>query len=333
MRETLTSHGSCPSIKAAAFRRSDGFLRSPVDPAIAPRETRPLCSSPITGPSSLIRGDPPQTSASVLSPRGFGRLCFSLGIQGLVPAVPRRRLCPTHALYTPAAARPVIRLPTGLSQETVLPLVSTAFDPLTTRHRRVHLRSSFGHIPAPVKARTFHPTFTTTALLPQQLGLVWDPLLKADPEGPSLIIHAAVRHWFLRHPSSPCVSAAQALSPRIPTAPCQSRVSAKFQIQGYRRYGSALLVQGDFARKNPHPAFPLDRRLPAGIFVAPQASKCGKGTVCAGCRLEAGGPAVRQSPAKSFCTGLPRKKRSVSRRMRAPFPRSGRWPAPRSEAQ
>ena len=216
VRETLTSHGSCPSIKAAAFRRSDGFLRSPVDPAIAPRETRPLCSSPITGPSSLIRGDPPQTSASVLSPRGFGRLCFSLGIQGLVPAVPRRRLCPTHALYTPAAARPVIRLPTGLSQETVLPLVSTAFDPLTTRHRRVHLRSSFGHIPAPVKARTFHPTFTTTALLPQQLGLVWDPLLKADPEGPSLIIHAAVRHWFLRHRSSPCVSAAQALSPWNP---------------------------------------------------------------------------------------------------------------------
>jgi hypothetical protein len=26
--------------------------------------------------------------------------------------------------------------------------------------------------------------------------VVWDPLLKADPEGPSLIFHAAVRHVF-----------------------------------------------------------------------------------------------------------------------------------------
>ena len=122
------------------------------------------------------------------------RLGFSLGIQGLVPAVPRRRLCPTHALYTPAAARPVTRLPTGLSQETQSPLVSTALDKLTMRHRRVCFRSPFEHPPAPVIAGTFHLTLTTTALLPQQLRLVWDLLLKADPEGPSLIISAAVRH-------------------------------------------------------------------------------------------------------------------------------------------
>jgi hypothetical protein len=44
------------------------------------RLTRPLCSSPITGPSSLLRVGPPQCSASVLSPRGFGRLGFSLPI-------------------------------------------------------------------------------------------------------------------------------------------------------------------------------------------------------------------------------------------------------------
>src|SRR5215469_656832 len=42
------------------------------------RLTRPLCSSPITGLSSLLRVGPPQCSALVLSPRGFGRLCFSL---------------------------------------------------------------------------------------------------------------------------------------------------------------------------------------------------------------------------------------------------------------
>src|SRR5215469_7245943 len=44
------------------------------------RLTRPLCSSPITGPSSLVRVGPPQCSASVLLPRGFGRLRFSLCI-------------------------------------------------------------------------------------------------------------------------------------------------------------------------------------------------------------------------------------------------------------
>jgi hypothetical protein len=72
--------------------------------------TRPLRSSPITEPSSLLRAGPPQTTASVLSPHGFLPLCFSLGIDGLVPAVPHKSLCRTHAPYTPAAAHPVIRL-------------------------------------------------------------------------------------------------------------------------------------------------------------------------------------------------------------------------------
>ena len=73
--------------------------------------TRPLRSSPITEPSSLLWADPTQLLASVLSPRGVRRLCFSLGIQELVPAVPRNSLCPAPAPYTPVAARPVIRLP------------------------------------------------------------------------------------------------------------------------------------------------------------------------------------------------------------------------------
>jgi hypothetical protein len=106
-------------------------------------------SSPITEPSSLLQAGPSQTNASVLSPRGFLPLCFSLGIDGLVPAVPHKSLCRTHAPYTPAAARPVIRLLAGLSQQTASPLVSTAPDTLTTRLRRVCLRSSFRHSPAP----------------------------------------------------------------------------------------------------------------------------------------------------------------------------------------
>src|SRR5271166_5847624 len=99
------------------------------------RLTRPLCSTPITGISSLIRVDPPQSPALVLSPCGFCRLCFSLGIRRLVPAVPRKSLHPTHAFSTPAAARPVIRHLASSSQERFSPLVLTTFGFLTTRLR------------------------------------------------------------------------------------------------------------------------------------------------------------------------------------------------------
>ena len=110
---------------------------------------RPLRSTAITAPSSRLRGGPPQLPASVLSPHGFGRLSFSLGIRKLDPAVPRGSLCPTHAPYTPAAIRTVIRLPADLSQRKKAPLILTTFNTLTTRHRRVCFRSSFGHSPAP----------------------------------------------------------------------------------------------------------------------------------------------------------------------------------------
>src|ERR1700738_4394241 len=48
------------------------FRRHPVSSCSAKYDhlTRPLCSSPITGPSSLLRVGPPQSPASVLSPRG-----------------------------------------------------------------------------------------------------------------------------------------------------------------------------------------------------------------------------------------------------------------------
>src|SRR5208337_4737469 len=45
--------------------------------------------------------------------------------QGLVPAVPRKSLCPTHAPSTPVAVRPVIRPPVDLSQKRYTPLVLT----------------------------------------------------------------------------------------------------------------------------------------------------------------------------------------------------------------
>jgi hypothetical protein len=99
--------------------------------------TRPLRSGPITRPSLLLQGDPPQFLASVLSPRGLAACASPFTSRKLVPAVPRKSLCPTRAPYTPAAVRSLIRLAAVLSQEKKAPLILTTFDTLTTRHRWV----------------------------------------------------------------------------------------------------------------------------------------------------------------------------------------------------
>ena len=105
--------------------------------------------------SPLLRRSPPQCLASVLSPRGFSRLCFSLGIKALVPAVPRESLHPTHAPSTPTAICPVTRLPTDLSRKSSQLPVLTVPVLLTTLHQRVHFRSSFGRTPARGRAPSF----------------------------------------------------------------------------------------------------------------------------------------------------------------------------------
>jgi hypothetical protein len=182
------------------------ILLSPVVLTIRLPDPVPLLQ-PHYGPSSLLRTSPPQCPASVLSPRGFGRLCFSLAIRALVPAVPRESLCPTHALFAPVAVCPVIRLLADLSQRNFAPLVLATIRFLTTRHRWVHFRSSFGHSPAQGLASSFCSNAHHHSSLPQQLGVVWDPLPKADPEGPSLIFHAALRRFsqppFIRLCSTP----------------------------------------------------------------------------------------------------------------------------------
>ena len=98
---------------------------------------------------------PSQSSVSVLSPRGLLRLSFSLRIRSLVPAVPHECLCPTHAPSTPVAVRPVIRHPADLSQDDETLLVSTTLRFITTRLRKVHFRSSFGHPPARISSELF----------------------------------------------------------------------------------------------------------------------------------------------------------------------------------
>jgi hypothetical protein len=63
--------------------------------------TQPLCSTPITGASSLIRVGPPQCPASVRSPRGFCRLCFSLAIRATGSrSSPREPGSESRLLYT-----------------------------------------------------------------------------------------------------------------------------------------------------------------------------------------------------------------------------------------
>jgi len=161
--------------------------------------TQPLRSSPIT---SLLRY---YESVRPSAPHRYARLAVfaawasPFASERLVPAVPRDSLHPIHAPSTPAAVRSVIRHPADLSQVGFTLLVSTTLDFLTTRLRRVHFRSSLECSPARVWFSRFSSNAHHHGSLPQQLGSVWDLLLKADPEGPSLIYRAAYSHGYLVH--------------------------------------------------------------------------------------------------------------------------------------
>jgi hypothetical protein len=114
----------------------------------------------------------------------FGRLCFSLGIRALVPAVPRESLYPTHAPSTPVAICPVIRLLTDLSQRCSAPLVLATINVFNDASSVGSLSFVFRILTC---SRSCPKLFLQRSLprcLPQQLGAVWDLLLKADPEGP-----------------------------------------------------------------------------------------------------------------------------------------------------
>jgi hypothetical protein len=174
VRNTLALHGSHQVAHSAPNLERNVCCTQGSSCRQLPQEcnhlARSLRSSPITGPSSLLRIGPPQCSASVLSPHGFRRLCFSLNIRALVPAVPCKSLHPIHALSTPVAVCPVIRHPTDLSQRRPTPLVSTTLGFLTTRLRRVHFRSSLGCVPAQGIALNFDSNAHHHGSLPQRLG-------------------------------------------------------------------------------------------------------------------------------------------------------------------
>lgn len=123
---------------------------------IRPPDPAPFAPPPFTGPSTLIRGGPPQSPAS-LSPCGLLALELLPLQSGAAWFLQFRvkayiRLTPPS---TPVAARPVIRFPADLSQDDETVLVSTTLVFLTARLRRVHYRSSFEHAPARISTELF----------------------------------------------------------------------------------------------------------------------------------------------------------------------------------
>ena len=153
--------------------------------------TRPLCSSRITGlhcsywsvrPSVPLRYACLAVDAACASP---------LASERLVPAVPHESPDQIHASYTPVAVCPVVRHLTDSSQEMETPLVLTTILWITTRHRRFTcVRLSDPYLLG-VQPRRFDPNAHHHGSLPQQLGVVWSPLLKAESGGPASISHAA----------------------------------------------------------------------------------------------------------------------------------------------
>jgi len=124
-------------------------LLLPVATMASPPDPIPLLR-PHYGPSSLIRIGPSQCSASVLSPHGLLRLCFSLSIGATGSC---------SSATTPASdSRPLNagRRPPGLQASGgLIPegRHTSGFDDnfhVTTVHRWVHFHSSLGRVSARV---------------------------------------------------------------------------------------------------------------------------------------------------------------------------------------
>jgi len=143
-------------------------------------------------------------------------------------------------------------LPTDLSQEIEPPLVlatSTTFDAWS----RVHCCSSLGCSPARILLRTFDPTLTTTPIETQQLGLVWGLLLKADPEGPTLISRAACPRGqlFISNSPSACCCSTRSMAGLCAPLPTLRRHPRGWRRTARGRCGSLLLHRSGLAPPTP----------------------------------------------------------------------------------
>ena len=99
-----------------------------------------------------------------------------------------------HAGHRPANRQAVAGLHPGPSTRPGFDVVEDPFDTSSA----VHSRSSSRSTPDAITSRLFPSTFTTLAIGPEQLEVVWSLVLQPGSEGPTLISRAAklrsVRH-------------------------------------------------------------------------------------------------------------------------------------------
>ena len=127
-RHTAPASLPLESSRSQAYAKETRFLPVSWLPIACCELTHPLRSSPITGPSTLLRDDPPPCPASVRS-RLWGhhlRLSLSIGTTG--SHVPRKSPDQVHAISMPDAAQTINRLPLGLSCR---PPSTRSFDPIS----------------------------------------------------------------------------------------------------------------------------------------------------------------------------------------------------------
>jgi hypothetical protein len=186
------------------------LLLSPVGRAIRRPDPPPLLQ-PHYRPSSLLQGGPSQCSASVVSPRGLCRLCFSLGI-GTTGSRSSAREPGSESRPLYAGRRP----PNHQAPGELVPGDGNApgFDGKSLDYdasSRIHFRSSLliptclGYVP-----NALTPMLTTTALYRSSLGWFEARSWKPTPKGLSFISHAALtqsvsssrRTSFLRAPAA-----------------------------------------------------------------------------------------------------------------------------------
>src|SRR6266403_1932937 len=179
IRQTCRSYGlSVARIEVLLF---------PVASVMRPPDPTPSLQ-PHYGPSSLLRVGPPQCSASVRSPRGFGRLGFFLNIRATGSC--------SSAQQPASASRPLYAGRRPLSHQAPRGLVpgglyAPDFDD-TYFLNDASSKGSLSFVSRMLICTGLYPRFSSNAhqhgSLPQQLGSVWDLLQKADPEA-SLLPH------------------------------------------------------------------------------------------------------------------------------------------------
>ena len=128
----------------------------------------PLCSGPITEPSTLLRATPPLCPASVLWLSWGYHLSFSLRIGATGSHVPHKSLNQGHAALMPDAACAVSRHLTDLSRVNDCPPVLTS----SLRFRTLHQRFACARLLGPHLTEScpaFSATHTTWALDPRSL--------------------------------------------------------------------------------------------------------------------------------------------------------------------